>query len=304
TGTPAGGGTYRIRIGTGGGNLVLDNPGTSLGTGTEARLTAPTSASSNKLSVYGWDSPSNFAYVKLKLRTTSTGNGIFSFNLARSIAGSSNNNISGDLSQSLSVVRFIYSAGVLSVARRDGSNYVDVTGSGLAKDTNNDVEIYGNNSGSATYYHRDGANYNLDAQSWDLWVDGVKVSPASGWPRSGTTAISNLEAIVFYGESSAGNAAELIIDDLEYSNALPADPNTIYFHDFGTVTGSFSHPYTVTPSMLEPNLSNSSWSNNLSTWSNIAGVEGRAISRAVNTGTHTFELDVDVANGYQVQVTD
>ena len=187
TGTPAGGGTYRIRIGTGGGNLVLDNPGTSLGTGTEARLTAPTSASSNKLSVYGWDSPSNFAYVKLKLRTTSTGNGIFSFNLARSIAGSSNNNISGDLSQSLSVVRFSYSAGVLSVARRDGSNYVDVTGSGLAKDTDNDVEIYGNNSGSATYYHRDGANYNLDAQSWDLWVDGVKVSPASGWPRSGTS---------------------------------------------------------------------------------------------------------------------
>lgn len=67
--TPAGGGTYRVRVSNSqGGSFNVDNPGTSLGTTGELRIVAPTGASSGKFGVYDWTSPSALAYVKSKMR--------------------------------------------------------------------------------------------------------------------------------------------------------------------------------------------------------------------------------------------
>jgi hypothetical protein len=48
TGTPGTGGTYRLRTGGAGGTMVLNNPGTSLGTGSEFQVNSATSTSTNK----------------------------------------------------------------------------------------------------------------------------------------------------------------------------------------------------------------------------------------------------------------
>jgi len=74
--TPSGGGTYRIRTSSGqGGSFVVANAGTSLGSASELQINSPTGASTGKFGIYDWTSPSTVAYLKTKIRTTSSGNG-------------------------------------------------------------------------------------------------------------------------------------------------------------------------------------------------------------------------------------
>ena len=79
--TPDGGGTYRVRVGTQGGEISVVNPGIGVGTEGELKMVAATGGSANKFSVYGWDTPSTGAYVKFELNTNSAGDGIFAFHL-------------------------------------------------------------------------------------------------------------------------------------------------------------------------------------------------------------------------------
>lgn len=219
TGTPSGGGTYRVRIGSAGGNLTLGDA-TSLGSGSEAALTAATSTSSNKFTIYNWNTPSTTSYVKFGLRSTSAGNGNIDIHLGNGI-GLFTDNTNSAYNNSLAVVRLVYTGGTLAVSRRISGSFSAIASSGIAKDTDNTIEIYGNNGSSGTTYTKSGSN-SLNAQSWDLWVDGVKISPSGGWPRAGTLASNvNLAGIGFFAESSASNAAVIYLDDFEYSNSLP-----------------------------------------------------------------------------------
>ncbi|MEM6721704.1 MAG: lamin tail domain-containing protein [Bacteroidota bacterium] len=76
----------------------------------------------------------------------------------------------------------------------------------------------------------------------------------------------------------------------------------VYQHDFGTTSIS-AHPYTVAPTVLDGNLSNSSWTNSNSTWTSFAGSSGQAISLSNSSGTPTITLTFDVASGFQLDVT-
>ena len=76
----------------------------------------------------------------------------------------------------------------------------------------------------------------------------------------------------------------------------------VYQHDFGTTSIS-AHPYTVAPTVLDTNLSNSSWANSNSTWTSFAGSSGQAISLSNSSGTPTYTLTFDVAPGFQLDVT-
>lgn len=271
-GTPSGGGTYRVRIGTGSGSLVLANPGTSLGTGTEAQLTATTGGSSNKFTVYNWNSPSSQAYVKFKMRTTSSGNGDIYLHLGSGAGIFTDNNGATSYNISIATLLISYSSGTISsVSRRaNGSSFVAVTGHGLSKDSDQTVEIYGNNSSSPTTYSKDGSN-SLSAQSWDMWVDGVKISPSGGWAKAGTWAAnSNIAGFGFFGENSAANAAKLYLDDLEYSNTLPS---------------SCSAPSTATSSFTNGTAADSTTSIKLN-WTNGNGAGRVIVMNAINSFTN------------------
>jgi hypothetical protein len=231
SGTPSGGGTYRVRVGTQAGSISLNNPGTSLGSDSELQLNAATGASTNKFSIYSWSSLTSVAYMKTKIRSTSSANGALAITMGTTPTGSSNNGYSSDYAGTLASVIINYASGAItSVNRRNLGANTAVASSSLSKDTNQDIEIYCNNGSTSTIYFKAGSSYSLSAQSWDLWVDGSKISSVGGWAKASSTGIVAdvaIGAIVFCAESSTGNVANLYLDDLEYSNALPVAPTPL-----------------------------------------------------------------------------
>jgi len=228
TATPSGGGTYRVRTGTGGGTFILANPGTTLGTGTELQMQSATSTSTNKFGVYDWTSPSTAMYIKTKIRTTSAGNGNINISIGINTLSNDNNGFTAHYNNSLSSLRINYASGsISSVQYRTTSTDNTITGSGFAKDADQQVEFYCNNAASSTTYYKGGTTYTLNAQQWDLWVAGTKISPANGWAKAGSLASgTNLSGFGFFAESSTSNAAFIYLDDLEYANSLPCVPPT------------------------------------------------------------------------------
>ncbi|MCB9361492.1 MAG: T9SS type A sorting domain-containing protein [Flavobacteriales bacterium] len=76
----------------------------------------------------------------------------------------------------------------------------------------------------------------------------------------------------------------------------------VYQHDFGTTTIS-THPYTGTPTTLDVNLSNSSWSNSTNSWTSYGGSSGEAISLSNSGGTPTITLTFDIDAGCSLDIT-
>ncbi|MBL0314481.1 MAG: T9SS type A sorting domain-containing protein [Flavobacteriales bacterium] len=202
----------------------MANPGTSVGTGTELQINASITASTNVFGVYDWTSPATVGYYKMKVRTTATGTGTFAFAIGTNSAANTGTGYSGNYANHLGVFWITYAAGsISSVTRRNAGANTAVTGSGLAKDTDQLIEVYANNAATSTTYSKGGTSYTLNSQTWDLWVDGTKVSPANGWAKAaGLAAGTNLSGIAVYAETSATNNGFAYIDDLEYSNTLPA----------------------------------------------------------------------------------
>ncbi len=276
TSTPSGGGTYRIRCGTTPGTgFVLANPGTSLGTGSELQVNASSGSSTNKLTVYGWSSPATVAYVKFKLRTTSTGNGIIAFHL-----GDGGTTVYQDATDytsynsSLSVLDITYASGSISTVRyRVSGSFTTIASSGLTKDGDQTFEVYGNNASTCAVYGKSGNNQ-LNAQSWDLWVDGTKISPAGGYAIAGTMAAgTTLNGFGIFGQNSTSNAGFFYVDDLEYSNSLPVTTAPLL---------TTTCPLTLTYSSTILGQTSASQSFNLS-GTNLTGAPGNITATASNT---------------------
>ncbi|MGC8866573.1 MAG: hypothetical protein ACP5O2_12765, partial [Bacteroidales bacterium] len=224
-------GTARVRVGNGGGSINMNNPGTSLGSETELEIVAATGTSTNKFGIYSWSSPSTYAYVRCKYRTTSSANGNLNFSLGASALGSDNNGYTGSYNNALVSFTITYSSGAISsVVRRSSGSNVTITNHGFVKDQDQVIEIFANNSNSNTTYHRGGTDYTLNSRTWDLWVDGEK--KVNGGATAGTWAVgNNIEGFAFYAESSSSNSARIYIDDIEYSNNLPTSSNHYFLWD-------------------------------------------------------------------------
>lgn len=260
--TPSGGGTYRVRSGTAG-VITLANPGTTLGTGSELQITAGTGTSTTKFSVFGWDSPTTASYLKCKIRSEATNTGNFWIMIGGNSGIYTDNNTT-TFTNGVSQLFFSYNAsGVLTVQRRDGNAYNASAITQITEATDQIIEIYVNNASTATSYYRGTTTYTLNSQTWDLWVDGTKVSAANGWAKgAGASSISAgtlIGAFGFFAESSSASNAKLFIDDIEYLNALPAAitvPSPTSLSGFSTPSGtpSASQSFTVGGSNLTANL--------------------------------------------------
>jgi len=75
----------------------------------------------------------------------------------------------------------------------------------------------------------------------------------------------------------------------------------LYSHNFGTATIS-SHPYIVAPGILNPNLSNSSWTNSTNAWTSTTGSAGQAI-RLTASSDATITLTMNVGANYKAAIT-
>ncbi len=241
TPTPSGGGTYRVRMSNGtGGGFVVANPGTSLGSAGELQITAPTNSSTNKLTIYGWNSPSPVAYVKFDLRTTSTANGTFAIQLGDGTVttGNDNQSYTAGYNAAITSLSITYASGAINtVIRRNGGGNTTITSSGFAKDTDQSIEIYANNGSGSVNYSRSGT-YTLPSRTWDLWVAGTKIS-ATPFATAGTWAAgNNISGIGFFTETSTGNVGVMYLDNIEYSNALPAAAFTLTYNGNGNTGGT------------------------------------------------------------------
>lgn len=76
----------------------------------------------------------------------------------------------------------------------------------------------------------------------------------------------------------------------------------VYQHDFGT-TNITTHPYTVAPPTLHPDLSGSSWTNSTNAWTSFAGSSGQAIALNNSSGMPTITLTFNVAAGKTLDIT-
>ncbi|QYJ67742.1 T9SS type B sorting domain-containing protein [Flavobacterium litorale] len=76
----------------------------------------------------------------------------------------------------------------------------------------------------------------------------------------------------------------------------------VYQHDFGT-TPITSYPYTATPTIVDADILNSSWTNNIGLWTSYTGETGQGLGHGNATAGSTLTLTFDVAAGKQLDVT-
>ena len=218
--TPSSGTTY-VRIGSAGGSINLENPGLSnLGSGTEIRAVAPTSASVNKLSVLDYTASKVFSIEMKILLGSSTGSntaasGIWYFFMGDGASFSNTSGFTGN--QMFTGLRFTFGAsGALTVDYRNTAAWTTLSTIGMTQANVYYIQIYGNNTTSSQTY-ASGA-YTLAANKWDLWVNGSRKGTAL--TKAELSNDANIDSFMFYGESSTGNVANIFVDDIQYSNAL------------------------------------------------------------------------------------
>lgn len=211
-------GTSYVRVGTGGGSVAMENPGSaSLGTGSELVLIAPTTTSVNKFSVFDY-AGSNF--YSLSFSTIISGNsGVFTFFTGNGASFSNANAFTG--AESAASLRFGLGSSTISGSFRNTSTWTALSSLPLSKDSVMDFAVYGNNDASSTTYYRGGTTYSLPAGTWDLWLGNT----LSGTNLNKAQLPSGVvDSFMVYGESSTGNAGTLRLDNIMYGNELPAAP--------------------------------------------------------------------------------
>jgi hypothetical protein len=70
----------------------------------------------------------------------------------------------------------------------------------------------------------------------DLWVDGVMAG--DDLPKGGLGAEADIDSWMFYGVSSAGNAANIFLDDISYVNAIADSPLPVQLELFLATPGA------------------------------------------------------------------
>lgn len=210
---PADGGTARVRVGTGGGQFALVNPGS----GSVLEATAPSNTSVNKFSIDGFAGTELFT---LDMALEFTGGASGSWYLLAGNGGSFANNNSFATAETFAGLRWDFeSEGSLATTRLSSSgSWLTTNVPLLVQDTAYRLTIYGNNSAAAVAYK----GGTLAANSWDLWVNGSLAH--SGLSKAGLPDGTTIDAFMFNGLNSSANVATLTIDSLAYANHPVPEP--------------------------------------------------------------------------------
>jgi len=226
-------GTNFLRVGTGGGIASITNTSFApVGTNSQLRLIAPTSASVNKASVFNIGSPTTVFSLKQFVafgNTNYTGtasSGIFNLFIGDGNTFANANAFSG--AESFTGLRVGFGAsGALAISNRVGANWVAITNTGLTQTNVFAIEIMGNNSAAATNYNYGGIERTLSANSLDLWVGGVLVGTNIGKALLANAA--NIDSFMWYAESSTANAAALFQDSVTYATSIATNSGRTFW---------------------------------------------------------------------------
>lgn len=215
---PPDGGTARVRVGTNGGGFNLVNPGGGSSLVGNASTRAGTSI--NKFSIFDFASPTTAFSVKFDMKLGGASDGEWSF-FAGSGATYDNNAVFAN-AQSFTGLRWAFGTnGAILTSNRSGSSWQSLSQIVFAQDTPYTVEVLGNNGLDPVTYRE---SFTLNPGTWDLWIDGVRAF--SGLGKAGLATNSAIDSLMFYGESSTGNAATIELDNIVYANHVVPEPAT------------------------------------------------------------------------------
>jgi hypothetical protein len=235
-------GTSRVRVGTGGGSLNLENPGLiSLGSGSELRIVAPTSASLNKFAVYDFAAGKSFT-LKFTIRlgnslgAANAGSGIFSMFIGD---GTSYSNDSGFAGASVFTgIQWVFgAAGVITTNYRATSTWTTIAGAPFVQGNDYVVEIYGNNT-TGTINYTNGIAQDVAPNTFDLFVNGVLVG--NNLAKAQLPGDVNIDSFMFYGETSTSNVANIFLDNIFYTNEIALTPLPVTLLTFSTKADKYN----------------------------------------------------------------
>ena len=227
-------GTARVYIGNAGGQFELSNPAI-VGSGSELIGIASTGSDDgliNKFSIYEISNPS----PEFSLR--------FSVRLEDGVAGSEwvlffgDGNTPGYYSNDVEYFSGAIFCGIKweFTATSAINTYVNLGnwGSslpwGIVTGTNYVFELFANNTGSAVSYTYGGSEQ-VAANSYDLWIDGVKVRDDDSRGNNFTRG-PDITSFLFMGRESGSNTAKISIDDITYSNTVEDGPLPVELTSF------------------------------------------------------------------------
>ncbi|MBR9976153.1 MAG: hypothetical protein KFF77_11275, partial [Bacteroidetes bacterium] len=215
--TPASGGA-RVRIGTQGGSVAMQNPGnTQLGSDSECALAAPSGSSINKLQWH--DFSSGFGFTFQAKMIVSGGAGDVYFFCGNGNCFSDNLGFSG--SQVFAALKWTNDTTRLTLSVRRSGTWDALSPRPMSTDSVHLLEVYANNSAlGITYAHA--TSQSLPSFSWDLWIDGVLV--ANDVPGAGLPDTTEIDSFMFYAAASPSNNCVLRLDDLVYTNSVALQP--------------------------------------------------------------------------------
>jgi len=232
----AGGGFDQVVVGIGGG-FVLDNPGTSLGEGSELQITSPSfngDGAINKFSISDYDASQLFSVgFSAQFQGGINPNyGIFYFFIGDgAYFGDDNYYTPPNIFTGL---RFVYSDAEVYVTLLQNGSTWGVPYATLDKNTTYNIELFGNNSATDETYTHNGGPYTLEANSTHLFINGSLIRIESKGIGL-LTDESNIDSYMFLGGASTNNSAAIYLDDISYSNQLEDGPPELSGAIAGTV---------------------------------------------------------------------
>ena len=218
-------GTSYVRIGSTGGSVNLQTPGVpGLGCLTEVRAVAPTTASVVKFTPFlNYTTASSSGYLKFNMLlgsstgTNSVTSGTWSMFLGNGAMYNDANAFVG--SQIFSGFQFVFGAsGAVTTNYRNGSGWTPIS-PGISQGNIYTIELVMNNSAALINYTY-GSAQSVAAYRFDLWVNGTLVG--NDLNKAQLANGTALDDLCFYGESSASNAANIFVDDVEMVGPIPA----------------------------------------------------------------------------------
>jgi len=215
-----GNGEDRVRVGTAGGGFYMENPGDgAVGSGSELKITAPTTTSANKFSIYDYTAAKSFS-VAMSLKMTGGSSGSFYLFAGDGTQYSDNTTFTG--AQVFTGLEWVYGASDAVTTRyRNGTGWTAMSGTPFAQNNVYNIEIYGNNTTAAIDYIK-GGTQSLAANTWDLWINGILIG--DGLNKAALANDVNIDSFMIYGVSSVGNVASIVVDDISYANGITVIP--------------------------------------------------------------------------------
>jgi len=305
---PADGLQY-VRMGSGAGSFVLEASTIGAG-GSQLRIVAPTGGSVNKFALHTISSPTTSFTMRFKLRMTGGSSGTFYCFIGN---GSPFTTVGTTFSGATTFagLRFAFGAGTaITTNTRQAAAWVTtgLSATAFVKDQTYTVDIYCNNSASTINYTY-GSARTIGSGTADVYINGALAG--DDLDKAQLPDLTTIDDVMFYGESSTGNTAQLILDDIYYRAEIASTPLPVELSSFtSSVSGNSVSLNWSTVSELNNSGFDIERKSINSEWNKIGSVEGKGTSNAANsysfydksllTGKYNYRLkQIDYNGNYE-----